>query len=230
VDGEKFDELIGRTLGQASRRGVVRVGIGAVFTSALALLSLSAEHDAAAKKKGKKKKRKKVTTSPPPQPSRLPSPVCPGQVLCTPEGCCDQCCLPLEGTVDEGRCAGAEDQCCAAEDGGGFCAGVDTCCPMTEQFPGGTCRTEGGSCCDADHGGGTCDEGFACCPNDLIAENGSGCCENIGACCLNDGNCSAPETCVEGCCVDLTAVQSSAAHSRRSGGANGPNSRSRKRG
>src|SRR5688572_16721543 len=119
MDGEKFDEFVCRALGQASRRGVVRAGVGAAFTSVLAMLSLSAVHDAEAKKKGKKKKRK-VKTSPAPPPSPLPSPVCPGQVSCSPDGCCDQCCLPLTGTENEARCAGSQDQCCDAEDGGSF--------------------------------------------------------------------------------------------------------------
>jgi len=55
MDGEQFDALVRRALGDGSRRGLVRAGLGSLVASGLAVLGLRAAHDAEAQKKKKRR-------------------------------------------------------------------------------------------------------------------------------------------------------------------------------
>jgi hypothetical protein len=59
MDGERFDQVVRQSLGEASRRGVLRDGITVLAGSALVILGLSKADDAEARKKKKKKEKKK---------------------------------------------------------------------------------------------------------------------------------------------------------------------------
>src|SRR5262245_47861176 len=71
VDGEQFDVLIRKASGDASRRGVVRAGVGVVAAAALGLVGLGrideaeARNAQAQKRRARKQKKKKAKQGPP---------------------------------------------------------------------------------------------------------------------------------------------------------------------
>ena len=66
MDGETFDALVQHALGNGSRRGVLRAGIGVLAATALTAFGLNAAEDVHAKKhkkKGKKKEEEATATA-----------------------------------------------------------------------------------------------------------------------------------------------------------------------
>jgi hypothetical protein len=138
MDGERFDAVLRRAVGDGSRRGILRIGIGALAASALGLGGLSAIEDAIAKNKHKKKKKKK------PQQCTADRPVICG------DGCCGgsfpQCCDDPVETSGK-LCAPSNATCCPVSQGGSWCGAGFTCCPITSDFPAGHCCPTGHQCC-----------------------------------------------------------------------------------
>jgi hypothetical protein len=126
VDGNQFDEFVRRALEDASRRGVLRRGLGAVVASAAAAWGLRTVDSAAAKKKKRKKAKKKGV------PKRAPTvpPGCPAGTQSCGAACCPAgqvCGNPATGAcvTGQGTCAAGADTC-----GGGTlitCDGNPTC-------------------------------------------------------------------------------------------------------
>jgi hypothetical protein len=159
MDGERFDAVLRRAVGDGSRRGILRVGVGTLAVSALGLVGLHASDDAAAKHKHKKKKKK---------PSRPKQCTADRPVICG-DGCCGgsfpQCCNDLIETSGH-ICAPSSATCCAPSGGGGWCGTGFHCCPPISDFPGGYCCPTAETCCftTADCPGvQTCDPGGGCC-------------------------------------------------------------------
>lgn len=248
MDGRQFDAVTRRMQSVASRRGLIRWSLLPAIAAAFPTLRVGPRDDVAAKKKkiemclngqtltvAKKKKKQfakqgatagACPVSPPPAPPSPPPPTCTGQLLCV-GACCDQCCPPLTGQAQDVdvQCAGAEDVCCSATSGGGFCFADEKCCPPTTQDPLGTCAdTPDAVCCNSDQGGGWCPSGATCCfengcgipgesaccppavgggecPVDFPAccpeEVGFSCCENLEDCCVEgETDCGEGRVCV----------------------------------
>jgi hypothetical protein len=157
MDGERFDAVLRRAVGDGSRRGILRIGVGAFSASTLGLVGLRVVDDAAAKKKKKKKKKTK------PQRCTSDRPVTCG------DGCCGgsypQCCNdPIETSGH--ICAPSSAECCAPVGGGGWCGTGFHCCAPIPDSPGGYCCRTGDTCCKTDDdcpGVETCDPGGGCC-------------------------------------------------------------------
>jgi hypothetical protein len=206
VESEKFDELVRGAFADATRRGVVRVGIGALAASAIASLGLTSD-DAEAKKKKKKKKKKTTTTTPPPPRCQGTTPVTCG------DGCCPSqyplCCAGANPTG--GTCNPSGATCCPLESGGGACGGpFPKCCPATQGFPFGSCARTSSNCCPPESNLDWCGTEFSkCCKED--------CCFPDEPCCGPGGSCPAGRTCLSdeegGCCV-LVALQAERRASR----------------
>ena len=249
MDGRQFDAVTRRIQSVASRRGLIRWSFLPAIAAALPTFGVGLQDDVAAKKKkiemclngqtltvAKKKKKQfakqgatagACPVSPPPAPpSPPPPPPCTGQLLCV-GACCDQCCPPLTGQAQDVdvQCAGADDVCCSATSGGGFCFADEKCCPPTTQDPLGTCAdTPDAVCCNSDQGGGWCPSGATCCfqngcgvpgestccppavgggacpvdfPVCCPAELGFSCCENLEDCCVEgETDCGEGRVCV----------------------------------
>ncbi len=211
---DKFDNLIRVAFEGASRRGVVRVGVGALAASALATMGLRAE-DADAKKKKKKKKKKPVTVT------------CSGTrpVTCG-NGCCPSsfgvCCDDASEATNSFTCNPTGATCCPADQGGGSCAGsFGKCCPVTTQQPYGQCAPTNGVCCTSAQGGGSCPANLPkCCPGDPLDAFDSGdCCLANQTCCLTDANCPPGQECFGNCCEPVVMNGAPRARSSRKTGA-----------
>jgi hypothetical protein len=202
MESERFDELIRGAFAGATRRGVVRVGAGALAASALATFGRgSSEVDARKKKKRKKKKR------------------CSGNrpVKCG-NGCCpsnfSQCCENASEPVNPFTCNPSDFTCCSLEDGGGSCPPFSPqCCPPTIIDPFGTCALETDVCCTSETGSTFCPEDLpVCClidPEDPFSGN---CCAEGETCCLDDEDCEGTDICADfNCCVQEVLVTSGAA-------------------
>ncbi len=246
MDGKTFDAITRRALAELPRRGMLRAGLAVLAAAGLSALGLDVvpvagvatkkrrrrqREDRRKKTQRKKRRRQWRALNPPPPlpppptfppPPPLPPPpsgVCPGQVECPPFGCCDQCCEPITGTPDLGKCAGrvGEDKCCSVADGGGYCDVEDLCCPPGvpgSPAPRGSCapadatccrvlgQDNGGwrnedfpTCCAPDRGSYNCPAGFpVCCgPNDRAdcCPSGNFCCAatDRGDCCPTDRVC-----------------------------------------
>jgi hypothetical protein len=135
VDGQRFDDVLRRAVGDGSRRGLLRAGVGALAASALGLVGLGASEDAAAKKKKKKTQ---------PQTCAADRPIACG------DGCCTtaypQCCDDAQATSGK-VCAPGNATCCPLAQGGGFCLPGQLCCPPTPMTPFGACCLGGNACC-----------------------------------------------------------------------------------
>lgn len=212
MESDKFDNLVRGAFEGASRRSVVRVGIGSLAASALVTLGLRAE-DANAKggKKGKKKKKKKGVT-PTTCPTNLP-------VTCG-TGCCpneySKCCVGSFGqqgfgglavlrAAGDSTCNPPSFNCCPVEQGGGSCGGTDPkCCPATTQAPFGSCTRSDATCCPSTAGGESCPvEAPKCCPSGFFGENVnrfSRCCLASQSCCQVTSDCPPGQVCDENCC------------------------------
>ena len=124
MDGEDFDVLVQRVLGGSSRRRLVRVGFGALATSALGVFGISEVNETEAARKSRRRRKPRRITSRtnslvvlpgvPPPPGRFENqtPCSSGaQCLsgtCAFNGLSQVCCSPLGG-----RCAAHYD-CCGA--------------------------------------------------------------------------------------------------------------------
>src|SRR4051812_42901510 len=119
MDGERFDAVLRRAVGDGSRRGVLPVGVWTLAAAALGVAGGGAFEDAAAKHKHKKK-RKKPSPPPPPTPQQCTAD---RPVICG-DGCCGgsfpQCCTDLIETNGH-ICAPSSAACCAPVGGGGWC-------------------------------------------------------------------------------------------------------------
>jgi hypothetical protein len=199
MDSDRFDALI-RGIGEgASRRGVVRAGIGAMALTALVTLGLRIDDtEAKGRKKKKKKKRKKnkgVATA-----------TCSGaRPITCGSGCCPpnlpKCCQDLFFAASPDTCNPNSLNCCP--NGLGSCGPEFTkCCPATAQDPNGACTNTGGTCCPTALGGLPCDAPFSVCCLDDPADLESGyCCGTGETCCQKDPDCETGEECDFGCCV-----------------------------
>jgi hypothetical protein len=194
VESEKFDALIRQTYAAATRRGVVRVGLGALAASALGTLGPVLDADAKKKKKHKKKR-------------------CKGErpVKCG-NGCCpsvfSQCCEDATEPTNFFTCNPADFTCCPVEDGGGSCPSfLPQCCPPTIFDPFGTCALETDVCCTSDTGSGTCPQEFpVCCLIDPEDPESGNCCGAGQTCCQIDDDCQGTDVCDSNCCVPEVAV------------------------
>ncbi len=218
MESHQFDGLVRRAFADSSRRGAIRVGIGALAASALAAMGLEAE----AKKKKKKKKKKKT-----------PVAVCPADLPITcGDGCCPSayplCCLAnfgfgggafINSVPGESTCNPASFTCCPADQGGGSCGGErPKCCPATAQAPFGICARADDVCCTTEQGGFSCpaDQPVCCLenPNDIF--DGRNCCPAGSSCCQVAADCpGGVGPCVNGCCP--AAAPREAGASRYSG-------------
>lgn len=138
MDGERFDAVLRRAVGDGSRRGILRIGVGALAASALGFAALSEHDDVIAKRKKKKKKKK-------PQQCTADRPITCGTGCCTSNfpTCCDDP-IDTSGKV----CAPSNSTCCPAAQGGGFCGQGFSCCPPISIFPVGYCCATGSQCCN----------------------------------------------------------------------------------
>jgi hypothetical protein len=223
VESEKFDRLVRGAFAGASRRGVVRVGVGALAASALATLGLTSD-DAGAKKKKKKKKTICVCTSSDASTcttqtlkknqanSTLSSNPCAysGACVAGQSGCPAQCTGDTPVTCGEGCCPSNFSKCCSAFLDSSAPAGTLTCnpndfnCCLASQG-GGSCGGDHPVCCGPTQQNpfGTCTPtGGTCCTTE---QGGGECHPEFPVCCLIDpadldsGNC-----CPAGssCCQD----------------------------
>jgi hypothetical protein len=207
MESERFDELIRGAFAGATRRGVVRVGAGALAASAVATLGRGPSEVDAKKKKKKRKKKKRCSGNRP--------------VKCG-NGCCpsnfSQCCENASEPVNPFTCNPSDFTCCSLEDGGGSCPSfASQCCPPTILDPFGTCALETDVCCTSVQGGGFCEADFpVCCPFDPEDPSfGSYCCGEGETCCLIDEDCEGSDVCDEfGCCVPEVLLTSGAAERR----------------
>jgi hypothetical protein len=131
MDGDTFDALVQRALGNESRRGVLRAGIGALAASALTAFGLNGAEEAQAKKhkkKGNKKKKKKK----PYKPSAAYN-TCLAEVplLCSMAGCasrdqspgCGACYADVEVCCQQALISKGADCACINTLPGFFCFG-----------------------------------------------------------------------------------------------------------
>ena len=188
MESERFDQLVRETYDSASRRGVMRVGIGALAASALVTLGLRAEKAEA--KQGKKKKKtvchngqtirvknrkKHLRHGDTKGPCTCPA----GRPVTCGTGCCPAeyslCCETVDDPILTHECAPASFTCCPVNQGGGACGGLEpVCCPPTAQTPEGWCAEVGADCCTTEEGGYSCPPGETCCPLPNGAELGWG--------------------------------------------------------
>lgn len=198
MESDKFDNLVRGAFEGASRRKVVRVGIGSLAASALVTMGLRAE-DADAKKKKKKKKNKVTCTGTTP-------------VTCG-AGCCatnySLCCTNADDSTNNTTCNPPANKCCPIEQGGGSCRAGETCCPAGRDAEYGSCAGTNDVCCTTATGGGSCSkESPVCCPSNPANSDDFGeCCKTGETCCIGGGAaCPAGKTCdaptgYAGCCV-----------------------------
>jgi hypothetical protein len=205
VESERFDNLVRGAFEHASRRRVVRVGIGALAASVLTTLGLTLGDVKARKKKKKKKK-------------GVPPATCPADLpVSCGTGCCPnaypKCCLAnfganggliVDSTPGDSTCNPSSFNCCSAAQGGGSCGGqFPQCCPATTQRPFGSCAEATATCCPSTAGGGACEADFPkCCPGGDADELNffSRCCRATEACCVVTADCPAGQTCSGNCC------------------------------
>ena len=204
MESERFDALIRETYEGATRRGVVRVGAGALVASALGMLGLASGADA--KKKHKKR--------------------CKGKrpVKCGRRGCCpeaySQCCDDAFYAKNGHSCNPTDYTCCPLDQGGGSCSpDAPQCCPATTQSPYGSCTEADAICCTSDEGGFACSAGTICCPVTDINPSGA-CCPDAADCCDVDEDCVAPVLCIEGCCGGVARSAGNSGHSAKKVGVN----------
>lgn len=205
VESERFDAMVRGTFARGTRRGVMRVGMGAVGATALAAFGLQADADAKKKKKKKKKKR-----------CRGDRPVKCGN------GCCpsafSQCCEDATAPTNFYTCNPADFTCCVVDDGGGSCSPfAPQCCPPTILDPFGTCALATDICCTSEQGSLFCPEDLpVCClvdPEDPLSGN---CCAEGETCCLEDEDCEGTDVCADFfCCVPEVTVTSGLAGRQR---------------
>ena len=130
MDGESFDALVRRALGNSSRRAMVRVGFGALTASTLVLLGLPRIEEAAARKtraqkqRARKRKARQKTAKQGPPGSSVPPVMCTGEspITCGARGCCSNdrpvCCDDQNETSGK-SCHRDDYQCCPVSLGGG---------------------------------------------------------------------------------------------------------------
>jgi hypothetical protein len=195
MESDTFDNLVRGAFKGASRRGVVRVGVGALAASALASMGLRS-NDAEAKKK--KKPVCNCTSSDPATCSTqklskkakknlLSSNPCAYSGSCTAgvSGCPSTCTGATPVTCGEGCCPATFSKCCVAN--------VSDYPPGTQ-----TCNPTSFTCCPAELGGGSCGGGApTCCPPTRNSAFGN-CADADEKCCTaaqGGGTCDADETC-----------------------------------
>ena len=226
MESEAFDRLVRVIEGEASRRGVVRAGIGALLGAAGAAAGLGPAGEAAArtrqrgkgrkKARAQKKKKKQALVPGPPGPQGPAGPPGPPAAprTCTapqPVTCGTGCCpahLPLgcESDVNpEGKScnpSGNGWHCCGLAHGGDACGGnFPQCCPVTKQAPFGNCAGATDKCCPTTHGGFDCPADLECCPSPASGPDVQRCCADVDKCCVTNFDCVQPETCENGCCI-----------------------------
>lgn len=184
VESRKFDTLVRRAYQGGSRRGVLRVGVGALAATALTAIGLQSD-DAEAKKKNKKiticengetlrvKKKGWQKKHPTATKGACVEPICPAErpVECG-FGCCpsefSKCCDNVNDPVFTTTCNPTSHTCCPASVGGGSCPASNPVCCLRdpENVETRNCCPAGSACCseDADCGiGGTCNLLLGCC-------------------------------------------------------------------
>ena len=207
MESSKFDNLVRGAANGASRRGVVRVGIGALAASALATMGLRSE-DAGAKKK--KKPVCNCTSSDPAtcttqklgkgaRNNLLNSNPCAYNGSCTAgvSGCPATCTGDRPVTCGDGCCPADFSKCCTDVENPVFTNTCNptsyTCCPANAG--GGSCPPDEPKCCPVTQQGpfGNCVEATdVCC---TTATGGGACSAAFPVCCLIDptdpdsGNC-----------------------------------------
>src|SRR5687768_3412319 len=151
MDSERFDRLIRTIEGEASRRGVVRAGLGVLAAAAVAAVGLRAADDATAGNKHRAKRRKQARA----QKKKKKVKIIPGPP--GPQG-------PPGLAAPVQTCSGARPITC----GGGCCQSTHPlCCDSTGDTSGKSCHPSGNGfqCCPLALGGGACGGAFPkCCP------------------------------------------------------------------
>lgn len=201
MESKRFDQLV--QAASSSRRGALRIGVGALAATALAALGLSAD-DTEARSRRKRKRLvcfEGQTLQVRNRNRFLRRGATKGACTCAADrpvvcgnGCCPTeyslCCETTTSATDTHSCNPPDATCCPVNQGGGSCPtvifGIDpmpmatVCCPATEQTPRGWCAEEGGDCCTTEEGGFSCPRGGTCCP---LPTNGSCGCEDLGPWC-----------------------------------------------
>jgi hypothetical protein len=195
MESEKFDALARRVIGDGSRRGILRGGIGALAASALAVVGLG--DDAEGKKKKKKGPNKKRNSGNSNKRKRQPAICYRGETITTTrgkfqdgwyEGATQGACIcPADRpiTCGLGCCPNNFPQCCATPAAFG----------SPGEATGSTCAPNTSRCCTVANGGGACDSPTPqCCPPTNQQPRGS--CAAVDATCCNSaqggGSCPAP--------------------------------------
>ena len=227
MDADKFDALMHQVLDDASRRGVIRAGIGALSALALMIIELGGGNDAAAdsgrckKRCGECQRCEKGKCRRTSRGKRCKSGKCRPKGNGTPCAC---------GTCQSGFCAltpPTSPPTCpperpAACPNGGCCpSAFPLCCPASPRTTGATCNAAGRTCCPEERGGGSCGSNRPqCCPPTDQAPAGSCarstdiCCTSAqgalscpagSACCTTNAECTGlmptGQTCQSGCCA-----------------------------
>jgi hypothetical protein len=200
VDNKLFDAMVRGAVGAASRRGVLRIGIGTVAASALGVRGLNAEQFAHARKK--KKRRKKRDRC------RLLRGQSIGRFACG-DGCClrdRQVCCDDPSDPSGKSCFPRDSVCCPAALGGGACNEGHQCCSPAAGAPQASCAnlSQGQHCCPP-NSGGACEATFECCPSAFTNDENRGCCQEGSPCCNDDDDCfdlvgDPDAVCADGCC------------------------------
>ena len=157
MDRERFDDLVRRLATTRTRRGVIRVGVGALLgTTALSVAGLDRDlADVKARKRKKKKAKPAAFSCPAATPVRCPNQLC---CLAIKPTCC-----PATTQSPGGSCAPKDQTCCKSEAGGGSCpAEFPQCCLL--RLGEGCCEIDQDCChtsedCTAPQ---VCDD-FGCC-------------------------------------------------------------------
>ena len=222
MEDGRFDTLSRHIGGEGSRRGMLRVGLGALAAAAFGALTLGGSEETEAnkarahrkksrKQKVRDQKKKKAKQGPPgpagpPGPPGTPAPVvtCSGaRPITCGDGCCPTtvpvCCDDLEATSGK-SCNEAGQVCCPLGLGGGSCPVGAPCCPPFKGQVFGDCAFDDEKCCPPDSGS-VCKTDEDCCPPATTNFDNGGCCLLDEVCCNDTTDCPDTFACSDnGCC------------------------------
>ena len=228
MDGKIFDVLVARSFGDASRRRLLRGGLGALTVAGLGLAGLSTIEDTQAAKRGRRGRRGKRGKRGPVGPSGSDGAdgqtvtCASGQTICGP-GCCSSsypvCCDYPPSAIGV-SCNEASNTCCGTgfsnkRNGGACPTGVDCCHATSDCALGSECES---GCCAVQCSvlGESCSTKFDCCTHEygvegaLCQANTCVSCSGDQETCSGDTDCcgaSATYGCYSGICKSCSGAQ-----------------------